>query len=130
MRTGLWIAGAAVALAAVGYTGAWFYGANRLEREIAAWKDEAEGNGVSITHDEVEIGGFPLGLTAVIPDLQIRNEAEGASIEAVPSGSAPRSGTPITSNTTSRASIRSWLCKGSRPPKPPSRSAPGAARSG
>jgi hypothetical protein len=84
MRTVLWIAGATVALAAAGYTGAWFYGANRLEREIAAWKEDAEGNGVSITHDEVQIGGFPLGLTAVIPDLQIRNEAEGASIEAAP----------------------------------------------
>jgi hypothetical protein len=46
--------------------------------------EDAEGNGVSITHDEAQIGGFPLGLAAVIPDLQIRNEAEGASIEAAP----------------------------------------------
>jgi hypothetical protein len=84
VKRGILIAGALLALAAIGYTAVWFHGASRLEQAVAAWKEEAEGNGLTITHDEIKWGGFPFALTAVVPDLSIRNEAEGARIEAAP----------------------------------------------
>ena len=84
MKKIILIAGAILALAAIGYTAVWLHGASRLEQAVAAWKEEAEGNGLTITHDEIQVGGFPFALTAVVPDLSIRNEVEGARIEAAP----------------------------------------------
>ena len=81
-----WIAaaGAVLALAGLGYSALWLYGADRLERAIENWTDEVESEGNSIAHDEIRIGGFPFALTAEIPDLSIGNEADGMSFEAAP----------------------------------------------
>lgn len=84
MKKGIAIAAAVLALAVLAYTAAWFYGANRLEQAIADWKEEAEANGVSITHDEIQIGGYPVALTAVLPDLSMRAEAAGISMDVAP----------------------------------------------
>ena len=84
MKRWVAIAGAVVAAAAVGYVAAWFYAANRFEEEIADWLNELEGDGVTVGHGEIHIEGFPLALTARIPDLVLRNEVEGAKIETAP----------------------------------------------
>ncbi|MCI0430778.1 MAG: DUF2125 domain-containing protein [Rhodospirillales bacterium] len=84
MKKGLAAAAAVLALAVLAYTAAWFYGANRFEQAIADWKAEAEASGVSITHDEFEICGYPFALTTVLRDLKLHAKAEGASLEAAP----------------------------------------------
>jgi hypothetical protein len=84
MRKAIVAAGAIVGVAALAYAVAWFYAAGRLEQGLAEWKAEAEGNGLTITHGPVRIGGFPLAVSATVPDLSIRNEAERARIEAAP----------------------------------------------
>jgi hypothetical protein len=84
MRKAIVAAGAILGLAALGYAAAWFHGASRLEQGVAAWKAEAERNGLTVTHGPVRIGGFPLALRATVPDLSIRNEAEAARLEAAP----------------------------------------------
>lgn len=84
MKRWMAIAGAVAATAAVGYVAAWFYAANRFEEEIVDWLNELEGEGVTVGHGEIHIEGFPLALTARITDLVLRNEVEGAKIEAGP----------------------------------------------
>ncbi len=84
MKKGIAIAGAALALAAAAYVGVWFHGAGRFERALAEWKEGAEGEGLTITHDALRVGGFPFELTAVLSGLRIRNEAAGASLNAAP----------------------------------------------
>jgi hypothetical protein len=78
------IAAGISAAAALAYTGLWLHGASRMEQTVADWKEEAESNGLTITHKELEVGGFPFALTAEIHDLSLRNEAEGARVEAAP----------------------------------------------
>jgi hypothetical protein len=53
---------AAVALAIVAWTGFWFYSANRLERSIDDWIAAKRTAGWDITHDGIEIGGYPYRL--------------------------------------------------------------------
>lgn len=84
MKKGLAIAGAVLALAAAGYVVAWLYGASRLEQAVLAWTESIEGDGLSVTHDEIRIGGFPLELTAVVPNLRLRDEVEGVRLEVAP----------------------------------------------
>ncbi len=84
MKRGIATAATVLALALLAYTAAWFHGANRLEQAIADWKEETEANGLSITHDEIQIGGYPFALTAVLPDLSMRAEAAGMSMDAAP----------------------------------------------
>lgn len=84
MRKAIVAAGAILGVAGLAYAAAWFYAASRLEQGLAEWKAEAERNGLTITHGPVRIGGFPLAVSATVPDLSIRNEAERARIEAAP----------------------------------------------
>lgn len=84
MKKGVAIAAAVLAIAALAYTGLWFHGASRMKQAIADWKEEAESNGLAVSHAELGIGGFPFELTTVVGDLSLRNEAEGARIEAAP----------------------------------------------
>ncbi len=84
MKKGLAAAAAVLALAVLAYTAAWFYGANRFEQAIADWKAEAEAEGATVTHDELQIVGFPLELGAVLRELEIGFEAKGITFEAAP----------------------------------------------
>ncbi len=84
MRKGLAIAGAVAALTIAGYVVAWLYGASRLEEAVLDWTESIEGAGLSIIHDQVRIGGFPLALTAVVPNLRLRDEVAGVTIKAAP----------------------------------------------
>ena len=84
MKRWVAIASAVVATAAAGYVGTWFYAAGRFEGEIVAWMNDLEGDGVSVAHGEIQLEGFPLELTARIPDLVLHNEVKGAKIEAAP----------------------------------------------
>jgi hypothetical protein len=78
------IAGAVAATAAVGYVAAWFYGASRFEREIADGLNELEGDGLTVAHGEIRVDGFPFALIAWVPDLVLKNEVEGTSIDVAP----------------------------------------------
>lgn len=84
MKRGLMAAAAVLAVAALGYAALWFHGASRMKQAVADWKQEAESNGLTITYAELEVGGFPFELSTVVRDFSLRNEAEGARIEAAP----------------------------------------------
>ena len=84
MKRGLMAAAAVLAVVALAYAALWFHGASRMKQAVADWKQEAESNGLTITYAELEIGGFPFELSTVVRDFSLRNETEGARIEAAP----------------------------------------------
>ena len=67
----LLLAAAAAVVIAAAYTTLWFVGADRLEAAVAEWRANAQARGVTVSHDEVRIGGFPLALTATLTNLEM-----------------------------------------------------------
>src|SRR5262249_18741992 len=84
MRRVLAVTAAVLMLAILAYTGVWFYGAGQLKAAIADWKQESAASGVTVSYDEIRIGGYPLALTAELTGLDLRSEAQRASLQAAP----------------------------------------------
>ena len=82
MRRRTWIIGAAVvAVVGIGgWTGAWFLGQGEVEARLAAITEEADAKGWSVTHNEPEIGGFPMGYTIRLPDVAVVRRDTGLMI--------------------------------------------------
>ncbi len=58
IRYGL-ISGVIIAVLAVSYTGFWFFGARNLQATVLEWIETRRDEGVEISYDRLELGGFP-----------------------------------------------------------------------
>ena len=82
-----WLMVAVIVLLAAGLCGAWYYGANRLEREIASLKQRLSDNGVAANCEGQEIRGFPFRLGVFCDTFSYADPVNGVTV----SGNAIRS---------------------------------------
>lgn len=69
---------AIVVLAALGWSGFWFWNASMRERALAGWLEERRAAGW-VADAEVRVTGFPNRVDAVVTNLDLANPAEGWS---------------------------------------------------
>lgn len=92
VRTGIlagkvWLLAAVIVILAAGLCGAWFYGANRLEQEIASLKQRLSNEGVAAGCEGQEIRGFPFRLGVFCKAFFYADPVNGVTV----SGNAIRS---------------------------------------
>jgi hypothetical protein len=78
MRRVLILSAAVLAVVAAVVGGTWYWAAGRLLTEIAGWEAARRAEGYRISHGDPAVRGFPLRLTARLPDPVIATPAGAA----------------------------------------------------
>jgi hypothetical protein len=81
IRLGL-MSGVIIAVLAVSYTGFWFFGARHLQKTVLEWIDTRREEGVEISYDRLELGGFPGSFRVLLSAPKMRRAAFGGKREA------------------------------------------------
>ena len=81
IRYGL-VSGVVIAVLAVAYTGLWFFGATQLRNAILDWIETRREEGLEISYDRLDLGGFPTSFRVQLTALKLRRATFGGAPEA------------------------------------------------